>query len=155
MNDEFLFDFLELFNYITNETRSCEASRDATSSACHRFWRFPINSKAIHPPKLPSFPVLHHLVSVLTNNVLRWFAEGRKDKRDIATFAGAISDLISNLQVLSAFHLQDVYWLVLKSELTLYKFWGHYPKLWVIGEQFVWNFRFGIHPEVWVISGMG
>jgi len=39
----------------------------------------------------------------------RRFAEGKKDKGDIALFIGAISDLINNLQVRSATNLQNVH----------------------------------------------
>ena len=37
---------------------------------------------------------------------LKRFVEGKKDKKDIAGFAGAISDLVTNLQVSSASNLQ-------------------------------------------------
>ena len=37
---------------------------------------------------------------------LRRFAEGKKDKEDIAGFARAISDLVTNLQVSSTLKLQ-------------------------------------------------
>jgi hypothetical protein len=43
------------------------------------------------------------------HGMLRRFAEGKKDKGDITTFAGAISDLISNLQVRSATNLQNIH----------------------------------------------
>jgi len=44
-----------------------------------------------------------------SHGTLRRFAEGKKDKGDITAFAGAISDLISNLQVRSASNLQNVH----------------------------------------------
>jgi len=43
------------------------------------------------------------------HGTLRRFAEGKKDKGDITSFAGAISDLISNLQVRSVSNLQNMY----------------------------------------------
>jgi hypothetical protein len=42
----------------------------------------------------------------LDHGRLRRFAEGKKDKDDITAFAGAISDLVTDLQVRSASKLQ-------------------------------------------------
>jgi len=56
---------------------------------------------------------LDDIVKIIDNKsshgTLTRFAEGKKDKGDITTFAGAISDLISNLQVRSASNFLNIH----------------------------------------------